>query len=77
MAKSKIEKFYKSQEIFRKYKNEICTNSRCHYQVLGENVLIEKWEIWRKETGYALILVEFYPDGDGFTSYFAPNLLEG
>jgi hypothetical protein len=74
MTKDTMERFYKSQEIFRKYKNMTCNKSVCYYQLYSENVLVEKWALWKKETGHELVLVEFYPDGDGFTTYFEPHI---
>ena len=64
----KPEDFYKSQELFSKWRRGIYKNAQCAYQLYGEHVLIEKWMVSGPDEIHA-IMVEIFPDGDGFYLY--------
>ena len=68
-----MNKFSESQEMWSSWRNQWCNKSVCYYQLQNESVMVEKWAIWKKETGHQIVIVEIYPDGNGFTSYFEPK----
>jgi hypothetical protein len=60
--------FYKSQNTFSEFRQEKHANDNCvcFYQAydLQAGILVEKWNL-----GGHILLVEFYPDGNGFCVY--------
>lgn len=66
--KKKPEDFYESEKIFSKWREKHTDMAKCMYQCYGNNILIEKW-ILITDKAKDVVLVEIYPDGNGFTLY--------
>lgn len=78
MSKSKIKRFFKSQEIFSNFRNQYFEDCRCEYQIydLKQNIMIEKWRMFSKNENNKKVkvwIVEIYPDGNGFMEYRLDN----
>jgi len=65
-----IKDFYSSQEIFREWRHKNLNICSCYYQVTDfkSGIIIEKWRILANDIE-EVILVEIYPDGNGFQIY--------
>jgi hypothetical protein len=61
--------FNKSMEMFSKWRSEKYEHSNCMFQVINNNVCVEKWLSGSPYGSSKVYIVEIYPDGNGFQIY--------
>lgn len=69
-----MEKYYKSQELYREYRSQTYRHCVCLNQFITKSGMIEKWIVIPNESETEIILlVEIYADGNGFQEYTPLN----